>query len=107
MGVRQVGMARTISILGKSLVDELALVDILEHKLKGEMMDLQHGSLFLQTPKIVAEKDYTVAANSKFVVVTAGVCQQEGENHLDLLQSNVNVFKFIIPQSSSTALIAS
>lgn len=56
VGVGQVGMACAISILGKSLTDELALVDVLEDKLKGEIMDLQHGSLFLQTPKIVADK---------------------------------------------------
>uniref|UniRef100_A0A673T4T5 L-lactate dehydrogenase B chain n=1 Tax=Suricata suricatta TaxID=37032 RepID=A0A673T4T5_SURSU len=84
VGVGQVGMACAISILGKSLADELALVDILEDKLKGEMMDLQHGSLFLQTPKTVADKDYSVTANFKIVVVTAG--------------KNVNFFKFIIPQ---------
>uniref|UniRef100_A0A8C0PV26 L-lactate dehydrogenase B chain n=1 Tax=Canis lupus familiaris TaxID=9615 RepID=A0A8C0PV26_CANLF len=58
VGVGQVGMACAISILGKSLADELALVDVLEDKLR-EMMDLQHGSLFLQTPKIVADKDYS------------------------------------------------
>uniref|UniRef100_A0A2K5IAA4 L-lactate dehydrogenase n=1 Tax=Colobus angolensis palliatus TaxID=336983 RepID=A0A2K5IAA4_COLAP len=98
VGVGQVGMACAISILGKSLADELALVDVLEGKLKGEMMDLQHGSLFLQTPKIVADKDYSVTANSKIVVVTAGVRQQEGESWLNLVQRNVNVFKFIIPQ---------
>uniref|UniRef100_F7B2C2 L-lactate dehydrogenase n=2 Tax=Ornithorhynchus anatinus TaxID=9258 RepID=F7B2C2_ORNAN len=98
VGVGQVGMACAISILGKSLTDELALVDVLEDKLKGEMMDLQHGSLFLQTPKIVADKDYSVTANSKIVVVTAGVRQQEGESRLNLVQRNVNVFKFIVPQ---------
>ncbi|XP_009877975.1 PREDICTED: L-lactate dehydrogenase B chain isoform X2 [Charadrius vociferus] len=56
VGVGQVGMACAISILGKDLCDELALVDVLEDKLKGEMMDLQHGSLFLRTHKIVADK---------------------------------------------------
>uniref|UniRef100_A0A673V072 L-lactate dehydrogenase n=1 Tax=Suricata suricatta TaxID=37032 RepID=A0A673V072_SURSU len=84
-----VGMACAISILGKSLADELALVDVLEDKLKGEMLDLQHGSLFLQTPKIVADKDYSVTANSKIVVVTAGVRQQEGESRLNLVQRNI------------------
>ncbi|KAK4829454.1 hypothetical protein QYF61_004672 [Mycteria americana] len=98
VGVGQVGMACAISILGKGLCDELALVDVLEDKLKGEMMDLQHGSLFLHTHKIVADKDYAVTANSKIVVVTAGVRQQEGESRLNLVQRNVNVFKFIIPQ---------
>lgn len=40
----------------QDLADELALVDVMEDKLKGEMMDLQHGSLFLKTPKIIADK---------------------------------------------------
>uniref|UniRef100_A0A8C9DW73 L-lactate dehydrogenase B chain n=2 Tax=Prolemur simus TaxID=1328070 RepID=A0A8C9DW73_PROSS len=98
VSVRQVGIACAISILGKSLADELALVDVFEDKLKGEMMDLQHGSLYLQTSKIVADKDYSVTANSKIVVVTAGIHQQEGESLLNLVQRNVNVFKFIISQ---------
>uniref|UniRef100_A0A1B0GS79 L-lactate dehydrogenase A chain n=1 Tax=Mus musculus TaxID=10090 RepID=A0A1B0GS79_MOUSE len=56
VGVGAVGMACAISILMKDLADELALVDVMEDKLKGEMMDLQHGSLFLKTPKIVSSK---------------------------------------------------
>lgn len=38
------------------MADELALVDVVEDRLKGEMMDLQHGLLFLKTAKIVADK---------------------------------------------------
>ncbi|CAO2607746.1 L-lactate dehydrogenase A chain [Lemmus lemmus] len=53
-------MACAISILMKDLADELAFVDVMEDKLKGEMMDLQHGSLFLRTPKIVSGKGYSV-----------------------------------------------
>lgn len=124
----------------QDLCDELALIDVMEDKLKGEAMDLQHGSLFLKTHKIVADKgdngkhkfkkkqaeklasslgfhllklfswrsiltsplslfcpDYSVTANSKVVVVTAGARQQEGESRLNLVQRNVNIFKFIIP----------
>ncbi|MBN3311749.1 LDHBA dehydrogenase, partial [Atractosteus spatula] len=98
VGVGQVGMACAVSILLKDLADEMALVDVIEDKLKGEMMDLLHGSLFLKTPKIVADKDYAVTANSRIVVVTAGVRQQEGESRLNLVQRNVNIFKHIIPQ---------
>ncbi|XP_069084483.1 L-lactate dehydrogenase B chain [Pleurodeles waltl] len=98
VGVGQVGMACATSILLRDLTDELALVDILADKLKGEMMDLQHGSLFLKTPKIVSSPDYAVSANSRIVVITGGVRQQEGESRLNLVQRNVNVFKNIIPQ---------
>uniref|UniRef100_A0A3Q3WBP5 L-lactate dehydrogenase n=1 Tax=Mola mola TaxID=94237 RepID=A0A3Q3WBP5_MOLML len=79
VGVGQVGMACAISILLRDLADELALVDVMEDRLKGELMDLQHGSLFLKTSKIIADKDYAVTANSRLV-------------------RNVNVFKSIIPQ---------
>ncbi|XP_070262740.1 L-lactate dehydrogenase A chain-like isoform X1 [Myotis yumanensis] len=97
VGVGAVGMACAISILMKDLADELALVDVKEDKLKGEMIDLQHGSLFPRTPKIVSGKDYSVTADSKLVIITAGAHQQEGESHLNLVQCNVNIFKFIIP----------
>nr|AFI54979.1 lactate dehydrogenase C variant 4 [Rattus norvegicus] len=56
VGVGNVGMACAISILLKGLADELALVDADENKLKGEALDLLHGSLFLSTPKIVFGK---------------------------------------------------
>ncbi|XP_037671863.1 L-lactate dehydrogenase A chain-like isoform X1 [Choloepus didactylus] len=58
VGVGAVGMACAISILMKELADESALVDVIEDKLKGEMMDLQHGSLFLRAPKVFSGKDY-------------------------------------------------
>ncbi|XP_018603033.1 L-lactate dehydrogenase B-A chain isoform X2 [Scleropages formosus] len=98
VGVGQVGMACAISILLQNLCDEMALVDVIEDRLKGELMDILHGSLFLKTPKIVADKDYAVTANSRLVVVTAGVRQQEGESRLNLVQRNVNIFKHIVPQ---------
>nr|AFF19207.1 lactate dehydrogenase C isoform 1 [Oryctolagus cuniculus] len=80
VGTGAVGMACAICILLKDLADELALVDVAEDKLKGEMMDLQHGSLFFSTSKITSGKDYSVSANSKLVIVTAGARQQEGVN---------------------------
>lgn len=37
-----------------------------------------------------------MTANSKLVIITAGTQQQEGESHLNLIQPNVNIFKFNI-----------
>ncbi|KAM8948544.1 L-lactate dehydrogenase A chain-like isoform 2-T2 [Lycaon pictus] len=97
VGFGAIGMTCAISILMKDLADELALVDVMEDKLKEETMDLQHSSLFFRTPKIVSGKDYNVTANSKLAIITAGACQQEGESRLNLIQRNLNIFKFIIP----------
>ncbi|XP_006892134.1 PREDICTED: L-lactate dehydrogenase C chain [Elephantulus edwardii] len=88
VGAGAVGMACAISILLKDLADELALVDVEADKLRGETMDLQHGSLFFNTSKIVSGQDYSISANSKLVIVTAGARQQAGEIPL---WSGVNV----------------
>ena len=41
--------------------------------------------------------DYTVSANSKLVIITAGARQQEGESRLNLVQRNVDIMKSVIP----------
>ncbi|GAB1292124.1 L-lactate dehydrogenase C chain [Apodemus speciosus] len=136
VGAGNVGMACAISILLKGLADELALVDSDLDKLKGEALDLLHGSLFLSTPKIVFGKGYvhiivetkgmgfsgsdvkgaarcglwelnleplaeqyyySVSANSKLVIITAGARMAPGESRLTLLDRNVDIMKAIIP----------
>ncbi|XP_057595831.1 L-lactate dehydrogenase A-like 6B isoform X1 [Hippopotamus amphibius kiboko] len=96
VGTGSVGMACAISILLKGLSDELALVDVDEGRLKGETMDLQHGSSFVKMPNIVSSKDYLVTANSNLVIITAGARQEKGETRLNLVQRNVTIFKLMI-----------
>lgn len=67
------------------MTHEIALVDVNADKLKGEMMDLQHGSNFLKNSKIEASTDLKVSAGSRLIVITAGVRQKEGETRLDLV----------------------
>ncbi|XP_017387398.1 L-lactate dehydrogenase A-like 6B [Cebus imitator] len=95
IGTGSVGMACAISILLKGLTDELALVDLNEGKLKGETMDLQHGSPFMKMPNIVCSKEYRVTANSNLVIITAGARQEKGETRLNLVQRNVAIFKLM------------
>lgn len=38
----------------QNVTNHIALVDVMEDKLKGEMMDLQHGSSFMRNAKIQA-----------------------------------------------------
>ncbi|KAM4866025.1 L-lactate dehydrogenase A-like 6A [Thomomys bottae] len=97
IGTGAVGMACAVSILLKGLSDELALVDVNEDLLRGETMDLQHGSPFVKMPTIVGSKDFGVTANSSLVIVTAGARQAKGESRLNLVQRNVAIFKSVIP----------
>lgn len=97
VGTGQVGMAAAFAMMTQGVVSELALVDMVANKIKGEMMDLQHGQAFLRTVKVNASTDYSVSKGSKICVVTAGARQNEGESRLSLVQRNVEIFKHIIP----------
>lgn len=97
VGVGQVGMACAFSILTQGIANELCLVDVVPDKLKGEMMDLQHGLTFLRNVKINAGTDYSITAGSKICIITAGVRQREGESRLALVQRNVDIFYGIVP----------
>lgn len=97
VGTGQVGMAAAFALMTQGVVSELALVDVVADKLRGEMMDLQHGQAFLRTVKVVASTDYAVSKGSKICIVTAGARQKEGESRLELVQRNVEIFKFVIP----------
>lgn len=96
IGTGSVGMACAIGILAKGLADELALVDSNEDKMKGETMDLQHGSVFMKMPNVVGSKDFLVTANSQVVVITAGARQAKDETRLSLVQRNVTIFKVMV-----------
>ncbi|XP_022915805.1 L-lactate dehydrogenase [Onthophagus taurus] len=98
VGVGQVGMACAFSILSQRISHDVCLVDCVEDKLLGEMMDLQHGSMFFKNCKVSASTDYAITAGSKLCIVTAGVRQREGETRLDLVQRNTEVMKSIIPK---------
>lgn len=98
VGVGQVGMACAYSIMQQGICRELALIDMIEDKLKGEMLDLQHCQRFVKNVTILADTDYAVSANSNLCIVTAGSRQKEGESRRDLVQRNVHIFKGIIPQ---------
>jgi L-lactate dehydrogenase len=98
VGIGAVGMAAAFSILTQNVSSDVALVDVFEDKLKGEMMDLQHGSNFLKNAKITASTDLAVSAGSRLIIVTAGVRQKEGESRLSLVQRNVDIMKNVIPK---------
>ncbi|CAG9864519.1 unnamed protein product [Phyllotreta striolata] len=97
VGTGQVGMATIFSLLAQGVSNDICMIDMVEDKLQGELMDLQHGSLFLNNPKITASKEFKTTAGSKLCIVTAGVRQKEGESRLKLVQRNADVFKNIIP----------
>ncbi|MGB3757489.1 MAG: L-lactate dehydrogenase [Rivularia sp. (in: cyanobacteria)] len=99
IGAGQVGLACAYSLLIQNTLDELVLVDINQKKLEGEVMDLLHGSPFLE-PTVIKAGSFAdgIADNADVVIITAGSKRLPGETRLDLMQRNSELFKNLIPE---------
>ncbi|XP_047178719.1 L-lactate dehydrogenase-like [Vigna umbellata] len=90
IGVGNVGMAISPTILTQDLTDDLVLVDTNTDKLRGEMLDLVHATAFLPSTKIHASTESSVTggddAGSELCIVTASARQIAGESRLNLLE---------------------
>ena len=99
IGVGQVGLACAYSVLIQNTLDELVLVDISQEKLQGEVMDLLHGLPFIEPTVIKAGALANgVGDNADIVIITAGSKRLPGENRLNLMQRNAELFKNLIPE---------
>ncbi|MGB3206036.1 MAG: L-lactate dehydrogenase, partial [Crinalium sp.] len=78
-------------------LDEMVIVDNIQDKLEGEVMDLVHGLPFVE-PSIVKAGTLQDGQDADIVIITAGAKQKPGENRLNLVQRNVETFKNLIPE---------
>ncbi len=97
VGAGQVGMACAYSMLIQNTFEEMVIVDVNQHKLEGEVMDLLHGLPFVE-PTQVRAGTLADGEDADIVVITAGAKQKPGETRLDLVHRNVDVFKSLIPE---------
>jgi L-lactate dehydrogenase len=99
IGAGQVGLAAVFAILNQKIASNIAVVDVLEDKLKGEVMDMLHASAFTSNIGITYSTNYQVTKDSDLVVITAGVRQKDAsESRLALVNANVEIFRKMIPE---------
>lgn len=97
IGAGFVGATSAYALMNAGTASEIVLVDIDRDKLEGEVLDLDHGIIFVPPVRIRAG-DYEDCSDAEVVILTAGVNQKPGESRLDLLKKNVKVFKDILPK---------
>lgn len=97
IGAGYVGATTAFALMMAGTTSEIALIDINEKKLAGEVLDLNHGISFVPQTHI-HEGTYDDCADSNIVIITAGVGQKPGETRIDLLKRNIDVFRSIIPK---------
>lgn len=102
IGAGSVGATIAYAVMMQGFVREIILVDKNKEKAEAEVMDLNHGSMFV-SPVLVNAGTIEDCAGADVVVVTAGAKQQPGQSRLDLTEANASMFRTLIPEVVTAA----
>ncbi|MGO4547864.1 L-lactate dehydrogenase [Paenibacillus sp. 2TAB23] len=97
IGVGAVGSTTAYTLLLRSRMDELVLIDANAGKAVGDALDMNHGMPFLGHTKVWAGT-YEDCKDADIVIITAGAAQKPGEPRLNLLKRNVAIYESIVTE---------
>lgn len=97
IGAGNVGATIAYTLTLSGLASEIVLMDISFEKASGEAMDIIQGTAFCPPVNIYAGR-YEDAVGSNIVILTAGIGRKPGQSRIDLTQTNINIFRDIIPK---------
>lgn len=97
IGAGAVGSATAFALAIKGTAREIVLVDINKERAVAEAADIEHGSLFYPTNKVIGTDDYAAIADSQLVVITSGARQKPGQTRIELAGDTIEIMKSIIP----------
>ena len=94
IGAGFVGTTYVYALMHTGLAAEIVLIDLDQRRVKGEVMDLEHGLPFVP-PVTIRSGDYSDCADANLIVITAGAKQIPGESRLELIQRNAEIVRSI------------
>lgn len=98
IGAGEVGLAYAYALVNQGLCDHLAIIDIAEKKLEGNVMDLNHGVVWAPSRTKITKGTYADCKDAAMVVITAGAAQKPGETRLQLVDKNMSIMKSIVDE---------
>lgn len=99
VGTGMIGSTISYTLLIKELASEIVLVNRDKKRARAKAMDFAHCTPFLNEVNI-RQGNFEDTINSDIVVITAGALPKENGTRMEVLKSNVQIYKDIIPQIS-------
>ena len=97
VGAGSVGASVAYAALIRGSARHVALYDIATEKVEAEVLDLAHGTQFIDSSDITGGSDLSVVEGSHVVVITAGAKQRPGQTRTDLAATNAGIIEGMMP----------
>ena len=102
IGAGSVGTPIAYSVMLQGLSSQITLIDVNRTKCEAEVKDLNHGLRFVPSVRVRAG-EIADCSGAEIVIVTAGAKQKPGQSRLDLTQTNVDIFRQMVPAIAEAA----
>ena len=96
VGSGLVGATAAYALVMRGIGREIVLVDRNAERAQAEADDILHAVPFAHPLDVIAG-DYADLADSRVVIITAGVSQRPGETRLQLLSRNAAILRQVVP----------
>lgn len=98
IGAGSVGATIAYACVVRGVGKHISLFDVAKAKLHAEVLDLNHGLMFVPEAQLDGSDDIEVLKGSDIVVITAGAKQKPGQTRIDLAETNAAICRKLIPE---------
>lgn len=97
VGAGNVGVSTAFALVNQGICDEIALIDLNEEKVKGEVLDLSHCIEYMNRNVKIKAGTYADCQDANIVVITASAPMPKDKNdRLLMLDSSKKIMKSIV-----------
>lgn len=97
VGAGSVGATIAYACMVRGVGKHISLFDVAKAKLNAEVLDLNHGLMFVPEAQLDGSDDIEVLRGAEAIVITAGAKQKPGQTRIDLAETNAEICRRLIP----------
>jgi len=98
IGAGSVGATIAYAAMIRGVARQISIFDIAKSKVNAEVLDLNHGMLFVPQGTVEGSDDIDVLRGSDVIVMTAGAKQSPGQTRMDLAAANAAICAKLLPR---------
>lgn len=98
IGAGSVGATIAYACMVRGIGKHISLFDVAKAKVSAEVLDLNHGLMFIPEAQLDGSDDIEVLKAADAVVITAGAKQKPGQTRIDLAETNAEICRKLIPE---------
>lgn len=98
IGAGSVGATIAYAAMIRGVARQISIFDIARAKVDAEVLDLNHGLLFVPQATVDGSDDIEILRGADVVVMTAGAKQKPGQSRMDLAAANASICAKLLPE---------